>query len=178
MRCSSEAIIVLTSLVALAACSADPLPVADEGRKGDETARETGTSFELTQPNWRSEPGCFEPDAEASDKNSGVFDVENVKWRAPRSFRGYYSTHLEGASFVMATRSENPDDLGIGRYWTDLSWHDSGLPSTFEVRTYWIEFTGKEALCNSQRPEDVEFDVPFSPNLVQVENVELLERVR
>jgi hypothetical protein len=101
-----------------------------------------------------------------------------LKWRHSRTLRGYFYTNFEGASFVAAQRTDPPEGLGEGRYQTDLYFNTADFPNSVEPRTYWIEFVGKEALCNSQSPDDATFGIPFSRNLVWVEKFIRQVRVR
>lgn len=140
--------------------------------------REVVTTISLTPHQWRSDPDCFEAGAQIDDGSSSYFDVERVKWRAPRAFQGYFYTNFEGTSFVAAKRNERPEGLGEGHYQTDLYSTADNFPNSVEPQTYWVEFVGQEALCNSQRPDEAQFDRPFSPNLVRVVKIEHKARVR
>ncbi len=120
---------------------------------------------------WRKDPDCFEPGAQTLNDASGYINVGRIKWRNPRTFRGYYNTNFEGGSFVAAQPTEHADGLGEGRYQAELHSDTRNFPSSVENQTYWIEFIGKEALCNAQRPDDAKFDVPLSQNLVRVKKV-------
>jgi hypothetical protein len=141
-------------------------------------AGETITTMSLTSPQWRKDADCFEPGAQTLDDTSGYFEVERVKWRNPRTFQGYYYTNFEGGVFVVAQRTELPAGLGDGRYQTDLYSEAPNFLGSVGPQTYWIEFVGREALCNSQSPEDAKFDIPFSRNLVRVEKIMRQARVR
>ncbi len=141
-------------------------------------AGETITTMSLAPPQWRKDPDCFEPGAETLDDTSGYFDVERVKWRNPRILGGYYYTNFEGAIFVIAQRTELPEGLGEKRYQTHLYSDAPNFPGSVEPQIYWMEFVGREALCNSQSPEDAKFDTPFSQNLVRVEKILRQARVR
>lgn len=171
-------IFVFASTLSLTACTAEPASSSAEAKADGVKAGETITTMSLAPPQWRKDPGCFEPGAQTLDDISGYFDVELVKWRNPRTLRGYYYTNFEGGSFVAAQRTEHPDGLGLGRYQTDLYSDAPNFPGSVEPQTYWIEFVGREALCNSQSPDDAKFDVPFSRNLVRVEKIIRQMRVR
>lgn len=174
---SRGAIIVFASTLSLTACSAEPTPSVAQARTDEARAGETIETISLAPHQWRKDPDCFEPGAQTLDDTSGFFDVERIKWRNPRTLRGYYYTNFEGGSFVAAQRTELPDGLEEGRYQTDLHSDAPNFPSSVEPQTYWIEFVGKEALCNAQRPDDAKFDVPMSRNLVRVEKIILLARI-
>ena len=178
MKCLKGIIAGLSSALFLSACSAEPVPSVSKDRDEHLKTHEVITTVSLTPSQWRNDPDCFEVGAQINVEPSGYFDVEKVKWRRPRAFRGYFYTNFEGNSFVAAKRTERPGDLGVGRYQTDVYSTAPNFPNTAEPHTYWVEFIGQEALCNSQRPDDAQFDLPFSPNLVRVEKIEHLERVR
>ncbi len=175
---SGYAIVVFASTLFLMACSAEPAPLVAHERADEAKASEAITTISLALPQWRKDPDCFEPDAKVVDFRFGYYDVERTKWRNPRTFRGYFYTHFEGASFVSAQRTELPDEVGEGRYQTDLYSTTPYIAGSAEPQTYWIEFIGREALCNSQSPDDASFDLPFSPNLVRVDKVIRQTRVR
>ena len=178
MKFGNKAVIILASALALTACSAQPTPSSKNSRDNHPKTHEVVTTVSLTPHQWRKDRDCFESGAQINAESSGYFEVGKVKWRSPRAFRGYFYTNFEGASYVAGQRSERPDGLGEGRYQTDLYSTALNFPNSVEPQTYWIEFIGREALCNSQRPDDARFDLPFSPNLVRVEKILRQERVR
>jgi hypothetical protein len=53
------------------------------------------------------------------------------------------------------------------------------MPGLVQMKpqTYWVQFVGREALCNSQRLDDTHFDIPFSPNLVIIDRFKTRTRV-
>lgn len=173
-----HAILGLAITLSLTACSAETAPSAARARANDLKSGETVTTISLSPPQWRKDPDCFERGGLPLDETSGYFDVEKLKWRHSRTLRGYFYTNFEGSSFVAAQRTDSPDGLGEGRYQTDLYSNAPDFPNSVEPRTYWIEFVGKEALCNSQSPDDTTFDIPFSRNLVWVEKIIRQVRVR
>ena len=178
MKFSGKAIIILISALALTACSAQPATSSKSVREDHPKTHEIVTTVSLTPHQWRKDRDCFDSGAQINAEPAGSFEVEKVKWRSPRRFQGYFYTNFEGASFVAGKRSERPEGLGEGRYQTDLYSTALDFPNSVEPQTYWVEFIGREALCNSQRPDDAQFDLPFSPNLVRVEKILHQERVR
>lgn len=173
-----HAILGLAMILSVTACSAEPAPSVARARANDLKSGETVTTMSLSPPQWRKDPNCFERGGMPLDEKSGYFDVEKLKWRHSRTLRGYFYTNFEGASFVAAQRTDPPDGLGVARYQTDLYSNAPDFPNSVEPRTYWVEFVGKEALCNSQSPDDATFDIPFSHNLVWVEKIIRQVRVR
>lgn len=174
-RCAS---IGLASILLLTACSSDRAPSAAKAETDKLKAGEIITTISLAPHQWRKDADCFERGAQTLDETSGYFDAERVKWRNSRTFRGYFYTNFEGASFVAAQRTELSDGLGNGRYQADLYSDALDLPRSMEQQIYWIEFIGKEALCNSQTLDDAKFDVPMSRNLVRVDQIIRKARVR
>ena len=173
-----SAIIVFASTLSLTACSEEHSRSVARSGTDQTKASETVTTISLAPHQWRKDPDCFERGAQTLDETSGYFDVDRVKWRTSRTFRGFFYTNFEGASFVAAQRTEPPDGLGEHRYQTDLYSDAPNFPGSVDNQTYWIEFIGREALCNSQRPDDATFDVPMSRNLVRVDQIIRQSRVR
>ena len=104
--------------------------------------------------------------------------ADALKWHRGRHFSGYLFTNFEGWTFVPAKRREHPNSLGEGRYYASVYYAGTKIAAAPEPRIYWVRFVGREALCNTQRPQDRAFDAPFSPNLVIVDRLEVLGRVR
>lgn len=172
------AIVGLAVTLLVTACSAEPAASVATAGANDLKSGETVTTMSISPPQWRKDPDCFKRGGKPLDEKSAYYDVEKLKWRPSRAFRGYFYTNFEGASFVAAQRTDPPDGLGEGRYQTDLYSDAPDFPNSVENQTYWLEFVGKEALCNSQSPDDATFDVPFSRNLVWVEKIIRKVRVR
>lgn len=160
------------------ACSAKSVPSVAQTGTDEAKAGEATTTILIVPPQGRNDFDCYEPSAQTFKDISSYIDVERIKWRNPRTFRGYYYTNFEGGSFVAAHPTEHPDGLGDGRYQAELRADIPKFPSSVENQTYWIEFIGSEAMCNTQGPDDAKFDVPLFSNLLRVIKVIQQARVR
>ncbi|MFC0204605.1 hypothetical protein [Novosphingobium soli] len=141
---------------------------------GSQSAVKSGEKiivFPVEPHQWRKDPDCYVSQA-AFDLNNEVYpEPQALRWRKQRKFSGYLFTNFEGASFVSANRGNDPHNLGLDHYQTSIHYNGSDIPFAPEPRVYWISFTGREALCNSQRPDEAHFDLPSSPNLVIIDQI-------
>ena len=170
-------IIPVSFILFLASCESKPTSVFDGKSEKAINRSEIVTTVTLAPHEWRNDRDCYAAGTTMDSNAPFLTRVSAVKWRKSRQFHGYLYTNFEGWSFVVANRNERPGGLGEGRYQTDIYPTDDAVPFAPEPRTYWLEFVGAEALCNSQSPEDATFDVPLSRNLVRLEKVAKLERV-
>jgi len=135
-------------------------------------------TFPTAPYQWRNDPDCYISKAAYQPDQASQPLPQVLKWRKSRRFSGYLNATFEGSSFVNAKRNENPDRLKDSRYWAQIYHSDSKVHFSFPYSTYWVIFVGREALCNSQRPENTRFEQPFSPNLVIADRFETVQRVR
>ena len=153
-----------------------------DAKQADVRPGERLTIMPLRPYDWRKSPDCYGPGAKPYRDDPPFLDIGAVKWRKHRSFSGYYTWTFEGSSFVLAQKHDDPDRLGVGRYQAELSFNDHSKSrehwhNPMQAKTYWVEFDGREALCNSQSLEDDEFPAP-STNLIMVDKIQAWKRVR
>lgn len=172
----SSQIALFASLLVIAGCDTRSAPAGEAIPEGV-GANESMVRVNAAPYNWRNDPDCYVAGTKLASDNPFT-NRANVEWRAAREFRGYLNTNFEGWTFVTANRKEPPEGLGEGRYQAEIYAPGSGIPFAPEPRTYWVEFIGAEARCNSQRPEDASFEFPSSQNLVRIDSIKMQERLR
>ncbi len=132
-----------------------------------------------TEPHqWRKDPDCYVSRNAFDPNNTLQPQAAALKWLKRHRYSGYIFTNFEGWTFASAKRNENPRHLGERRFYATAYYAGNRIAFAPEPRTYWANFIGREALCNSQRATDLKFDAPLSPNLVIVDSVQTLNRVR
>lgn len=138
------AIVALGCTPLLFACTAEQESSVGSERRGGSNTGEIVATVALASPQWRHDPDCFEAGARIESEPPGYLDVEKVKWRRPRIFRGYLFIHLEGNSFVAASRIERPDIVVHGRYQAELYSAEPEFPSSSELQAYWLSSSAKK----------------------------------
>ena len=168
---------LLLTATLLAGCGPNRSANEHDARKSDLRPGEKMAVLPLEPHQWRKDPDCYVSKT-AFDSNDVLRpQAQALKWREQRRFSGYLYTNFEGWSFTPAQRKEDPNGLGEGRYYASIYYTGRKIAFAPEPRTYWVTFVGREALCNSQRPDDPYFDAPFSPNLMIIDRFEAQARV-
>jgi hypothetical protein len=134
-------------------------------------------SFPTEPYQWRKDPRCYVSNEVFDPTNTTPPPAQVLKWRKPRHFLGYLYTTFEGWEFASAKRTEDPSKLSESRYYAEIYYDGQEIPFAPEPRTYWVTFTGREAYCNAQSPDDAQFGVPNSPNAVVIDHLEKAIRV-
>jgi len=164
------------SLLLLAGCDTRSAPAGEQVTKGAASG-ESIVTVNAAPYAWRNDPDCYVAGTQLASDNP-LANVADVQWRPASEFRGYLMTNFEGWNFVTAERREDPRALDERRYQAEIYAPATQIPFAPEPRTYWIEFTGREARCNSQRPGDASIELPSSQNLVRIDAIKVHERVR
>ena len=168
----------LASALLLMGCNSRKEPASREPQQFEHKNGETVTSVATAPHQWRNDPDCFAKGTKIDPSDPFPLRAASVKWRNPRRLHGYLYTTFEGWNFVVADRRESSEGLGEGRYQTEIYATGDEIPLAPEPHSYWIEFIGREALCNSQSPDDATFALSLSPNLVKIDKIQKLQRVR
>lgn len=170
---------LLPMVILLTGCDSHSAAKERNVQHSDLRPGETMVRLPLEPYQWRKDPRCYTSKDTFDPERTFDPSPEALKWRKATLFSGYLYTSFEGWSFVAAKRTDNPDGLGIGRYQASVDYEGKVIPGLVQMKpqTYWVQFVGREALCNSQRPDDTHFDIPFSPNLVMIDRFETRTRV-
>lgn len=155
----------LLALPILAACSPHP-----QGKPEQALAQTSHATDLVTLPIdyvWHNDPRCFvghENETIDPRRLTGTFAPSEQLMNAQPRFspakrmHGFLTYTWEGSNIVEARRHENADAISWQHRWQarvsdyGSAWpEDSAAQDTTQARTYWIDFIGREALCNRTR---------------------------
>jgi hypothetical protein len=167
----------LLTTALLAACGSSRSANKHDAPHFGVRAGEKISVFPVEPHQWRKDPDCYVSQSAFDLNNEFDPQPQALKWRKQRKLSGYLFANFEGWSFTPAKQGDDPKDFGNDRYYTSIYYTRTDISFAPEPRAYWISFIGREALCNSQRPDEAHFDVPFSPNLVIIDQIAKLIRL-
>ena len=148
-------------------------------RPSDLRPGEVMTTVSLNPYEWRKDMRCYVSEEAFDPERAFLPEPEALKWREPHRFSGFLDATFEGSTFVAARNGENPDTMDRNRFQAQVYYDDKRISLGSKlVESYWVEFVGREALCNSQRTSDSDFQATSSPNLVIADRFEVIRRIR
>ena len=157
------------------------LVLSGEGHAASQSDLRPGETIVIfpTEPHqWRKDPDCYVSRDAFDPNNTFAPAAAALKWSNRHRYSGYIFTNFEGWTFALAKRNENARRLGERRFYADVYYAGNRIAFAPEPRTYWVNFVGREALCNSQRATDLKFEHPLSSNAVIVDSFLKINRVR
>ena len=163
--------------VILTGCGPNPSVDQPVARQLDVRSGEKIVVFSIEPYQWREDADCYVSKSAFDPNNTLRPRPEALKWRKQRHFSGYLHTNFEAWSFTPAEWSDDSTKFGEGRYSASIYYQGSEIAFAPEPRAYRITFIGREALCNTQRPDERVTSAPRSPNLVIIDRIESQSRV-